>query len=291
MALHAIRFVPPRHGETVPLRLYTATISRLGDALESVHHMVCRRLAAKLNVRFGEVERTFALNIGGVQAGSVVTPVYVGDKRDLTQYGNHDELFWSEAEAQIDAAVQGDDSLLSIGAAESFASAAELAQSEGYGLGFARGERGAKKTKRLHWVQQVPLEKKGEAFRRFAEKKRSVVATANTFQLIGEIVSLSSRPPSFKIDTPTFGRLSIEASSVVMERVTPLFGKMAIVLVEGIADAEANARELKAQDAFLIPVRKSSVKDWEESRGTHDGPEIWGSEEAGDYLRHLRGKS
>ena len=289
MSIHAIRFVPPKRHGGVPLKLYAEALMRMSEALGSIRHSVARRLAVQLDISAGEADRMFTLNVADILPGSVVVPVPIGDQGSLRLYGDPNDLFWAHAEPLITAASDGGDSLLTITAAEALADAGDLALKEGFGLGLASMQ-GKPRSRRKSWRQTVPLEHRGAALRQYAEHRRTVHGT-NTVQLIGEVVEISARPQFFRLDTASLGRVQVAASADLMAKVTPLFGQVAVVVVEGVIDSDARIRDVKGVDAVPIKVGRSSVKDWEASKGTFGGAELWGSTDAEDYLRSLRGKS
>lgn len=292
MTLRAIRFEPPGRGFSVPLALYADTMHQLAEALRSVRHAVARSLSADFKLQPGEAERIVVLNVEPLKEGSLATPIRVGPPNVLPLYPDLEEKFWTRTDQLINDAVAGRDNRLSIGAAEALASAGDRAREEGFGLSLSElqgqgPKRGTKRRAKNLWKSRVDVVKCAEELKTYAEDRRRQAAR-NKVDLIGEIVELTFKPPSFKLDTHSYGRMQIKCAAELMREVSGLGGAYALVSVDVAIDADGRPRDAVAISAAPLVHSRTIVKDWERSRGTHEGKEIWQGDETGEYLRDLR---
>lgn len=294
MALHAIRFEPPGRGHTVPLGLYAETIFEMAEALRSVRHVVARRLASELNMAPGESNRVVTLLVEPLAMGSLVTPVRVGPpKRELDLYPGLEDRFWATADALILGAVDGKTDSLSIAAAEHLATAGDLAREEGFGLSLAslgRAQARGTRTPRKQWNARVDLVEKASGLKGYAERRR-VQSSRNRIHMIGEVVELCFKPPCFKLDTATRGRIKVAFPPSMLTKIAQLGGQHALIVADVGIDADGKPGDAVAIDATPLVHSRTIRRDWEASRGTHAGHEIWDGPEAEEYLRDLRRRS
>lgn len=106
--------------------------------------------------------------------------------------------------------------------------------------------------------------------------------------LIGEVGALSAAPTRFELRTAAHGRIEVSFPALLFPVINELVGQPALVTADVNLNEDGRPDNVAAVDASALVHGGSSLRDWEVSRGSYWGREIWEGTEAEEYLRDLR---
>jgi len=297
----AIRFLPESGGEAVALDAFAGTLEEIVQGLESLRHTLAPILAQRVGWPTADVRDYLRLAVLPVRRGSAVVPVVMGAHfPDATGGGgalldarNLARTFWRYGSAALNGAARQRVGVADIPAvcAEQFAKASKIAREKGHaGLELVERKRPRKAVRRARdpWRPTVHLTRIEGGLIRYAER-RSARRSVETV-LIGVLRGLVWNPPQAILELPDGQTRTLALTAAQRQEARTHWGFEVAAYVDANITLEGEIRDTPKVRSIRRTIQiENLAQDLKDTFGV--GRDVWGTKEAEEYLKGLRGDS
>lgn len=273
----------------MPLEVYTESLRHITDAISALKHNFIPVWAHREKLKRVEAERQLAINVFPLEKGSVVTPLEFGSQEPQLTLPLHHQagvVFMRYNRLQFDAFTnEKPTTVFSLHVGECFLRAAETAYKRDFQLEIAERRQ---VDHAFAWKSLLPLTGKMDRLSRAIKIRRERQPREIRTQVVGRIQGLHERPLFMKLGIGEDEPLHIFLTNDIKEKAHANWGKKALVTIRGRQDSEGKIIDATALEVKALVQHEDPVEVYLSKRGS--GRDVWGTEEAQEYIRLLRGR-